>query len=75
MKAVIECKLERPTRLKRTILNKIIVAKKDVIKDEVNKFIYERQHKENFIKVVKFNVRIYNYRGNVVEKWSYTPTY
>lgn len=75
MYATIDMTLERPTRFGRSVIRKTINATKDVLKDEINNFIFERQGRENFIKVLKFDVRILNYKRKVVESWSYSPTY
>lgn len=75
MKAVITMTLVRPTRFKRTVIEKKITAKKDYIVGLVNGFVYERANKENFIPVEKFDVKIFNTRGSVVSNWTYEPTY
>ena len=75
MYATIDMTLEHPTRFGRSVIRKTINATKGVLKNEINNFIFERQGKENFIKVLKFDVRILNYKRKVVESWSYEPTY
>ena len=75
MKAVITMKLVRPTRFKRSVIKKIITAKKDYIVGLVNAFIYERANRENFISVKEFSVEVFNTRGRMIERWNYKPTY
>ena len=75
MYAIIDMTLERPTRFGRSVIRKTINARNNFLKNEINNFIFERQRQENFIKVLKFDVRILNYKRKVVESWSYEPTY
>lgn len=75
MIAIVKMTLVRPTRFGHTIIKKKINAHKAVLKDEVNKFIFERQHRENFIRVKTFDVSIVDYKKRVVDSWSYSPTY
>ena len=58
MYATIDMNLEHPTRFGRSVIRKTINATKDVLKTEINNFIFERQGKENFIKVLKFDIDI-----------------
>lgn len=75
MKAEIKTHLVKPTRTGKTILTKKIEAKKNEIENEINKWIYERTQKENYIRVTKFEVNIYNYKRRIIKKWCYIPTY
>ena len=52
-----------------------IIARKEVIVETVNKFIYERANKENFIKVDNFYVEIFDYKNRIIKQWNYKPTY
>lgn len=75
MYAIIEMKLERPTRVGRSVIKKTINAKKTFLRTEINNFIFERQRRENFIRVLTFDVKILDYKRRIVDKWSYSPTY
>ena len=75
MKAIVKMTLEKPTRFGRKVITETINAHKDVLELDVNKFILERQYRENFIKVTEFNVKLYDYKKRVYNSWSYKPTY
>lgn len=75
MKAVITMRLERPTRNGTLFLFETIVAKKAEIIDKCNEFIYERQHREGFIRVIEFVTVIYNTKKQKIYKWKYKPSY
>ena len=75
MKAIITMELVRPTRFKRLFVEKKVEAKKDVLHEQINGFIYERVNRENFIPVKEFVVKVYNTRGHMIETWNYKPTY
>lgn len=76
MRAFIDIHLSRPSLSGRKVINKIIVADRDHIVDEVNDFIAWRVNKHNFIPVDMFKVRIKSQRKDkVVNEWEYKPTY
>jgi hypothetical protein len=75
MYAIVSMELEKPTRFGHTVIKKTINARKNFLETEINNFIFERQRRENFIRVVRFNVSILNYKKKVIRCWSYTPTY
>lgn len=75
MFAIIEMKLERPTRFGRSVIKKTINAKKTFLRTEINNFIFERQRCEYMIRVLTFDVKILDYKRRIVDKWSYSPTY
>ena len=75
MKAIVTITLVKPTRFGRKVLKETIIARKEVIVETVNKFIYERANKENFIKVDNFYVEIFDYKNRIIKQWSYKPTY
>lgn len=75
MIAIVKMTLVRPTRFGHTIIKKKINTHKAVLKDEVNNFIFERQRRENFIRVKTFDVSIVDYKKRIVDSWSYSPTY
>lgn len=75
MKAIVTMTLEKPTRFGRKVITETINARKEVLESEVNNFISHRQHRENFIKVTEFSVKLYDYNKRVYKSWSYQPTY
>lgn len=75
MKAIVTMTLEKPTRFGRKVITETINARKEVLESEVNNFISQRQHRENFIKVTEFSVKLYDYNKRVYKSWSYQPTY
>ena len=75
MKAIVTMTLEKPTRFGRKVITETINARKEVLESEVNNFISHRQHRENFIKVTEFSVKLYDYNKRVYKSWSYNPTY
>lgn len=75
MLAVITMELEKPTRFGHTIIEHKINAPKGMIETEVNGFIFDRQRRENFIRVLCFDVKILNYKKKVIKEWQYMPTY
>ncbi len=75
MKAIVIQHLARKTRTGKTSIVKKIERKKEEIVNAVNDFICERANRKNFIPVVKFEVRVLNYKNQVVNKWEYKPTY
>lgn len=75
MRATIKMFLVRPARSKRTIIEHKIVASKETIVGEVDKFITWRVNQHNFIPVKKFEVVIRNQRNDkVMGSWEYVPT-
>jgi hypothetical protein len=74
MKAIVIIHLARKTRMGRSIITEKIERKKENIVNAVNDYIYERTNRKNFIPVVKFEVKILNYKNKVVNQWEYTPT-
>ena len=74
MKAFITMTLTRPTRMGNRVVAKKIIAKKDVIVDEVNQFIVDRVNKDNYIPVSIFKVKIYDYKNREIRSWQYIPT-
>lgn len=75
MKAIVTMTLEKPTRFGRKVITETINARKEVLESEVNNFISHRQHRDNFIKVTEFSVKLYDYNKRVYKSWSYQPTY
>ncbi len=75
MKAIITMTLVKPTRFGRTKITEVINTRKEQLVAEVNNFIFNRQHKEGYIKVVEFSVKCYDYKKRVYNSWSYKPTY
>ena len=75
MKAIVTMTLEKPTRFGRKVITETINVRKEVLESEVNNFIFQRQHRENFIKVTEFSVNLYDYKKRVYKSWSYKPTY
>ena len=75
MRATIKMFLVKPTRSKRTIVEHKIVASKETIVGEVDKFITWRVNQHNFIPVKKFEVVIRNQSNDkVMGSWEYVPT-
>ena len=75
MKAIVTMTLVKPTRFGRTKTTEVINARKEQLVNEVNNFSFTRQYRENFIKVVEFSVKCYDYKNRVYNSWSYKPTY
>ena len=75
MKAIVTMTLEKPTRFGRKVITETINARNEFLVSEVNNFIFQRQHRENFIKVTEFSVKLYDYNKRVYKSWSYQPTY
>lgn len=74
MKAVITEHLARKTIFGHSYTNWWIEARKEEIVAKVNSYIYERANRHNFIPVVKFEVKIYNSKNQVVNSWEFKPT-
>lgn len=75
MKAIIKQTLVRKTWSGRSVVTEKIIGRQETIISKVQNYITERINKENFIPVEKFNVKILNSRGKLVNSWSYKPTY
>lgn len=75
MKAIIKQTLVRKTRSGRSVVTEKIIGTSETIVSKVQNYITERINKENFIPVEKFDVEILNFRGKLVDSWSYKPTY
>ena len=75
MKAIVTMAIEKPTRFGRKVITETFNARKEVLESEVNKFIFQRQHRENFINVTEFSVKLFDYNKRVYKSWSYKPTY
>ena len=83
MKAIIQQHLAKTCRNNTNITNVYLRGTKEELIQRVNKYIFDRLHKTNYIRVNMFNVILindkasqYNYKPkNIVDKWQYIPTY
>ena len=83
MKAIIQQHLAKICRNHTNITNVYLRGTKEELIKRVDKYIFDRVHKTNYIRVNRFNVILikdkasqYNYQSkNVVDKWQYIPTY
>lgn len=75
MYAVISQHLVNKSHSGRTIIPITLRVRKDNVDDAVSEYITERANRHGFIKVEKFNVRVYDYKKRLVKEWNYIPTY
>lgn len=74
MKAKVFFELVKPNKNGKTALTVNVNVRKEFIIDMVNYLIYKRVNNTNEINVSNIVVEIYNYKREVVNKWSYKPT-
>lgn len=75
MKINIRQDLERPTRFGDTSIYKHIICRKDEADNVINQYIWDTINDKNLIRTVKFAVFFRDYRGRLVHKFEYKPTY
>lgn len=75
MKVIITKHLSRKTRTGKSVLTERIDCKKEEVEAKANAYIFDRVNRQNFIPVVKFEVKVYDYKNRKVNQWEYQPTY
>ena len=75
MRVNIGMELVEPTKSGKTYLYDHFICKKEVANNKVTEYIYNRTHNPMYRKVKTFNVFFRDYRGRLIHKFSYSPTY
>jgi len=75
MKINIRQDLERPTRKGNTSIYTSLICRKEEADDVATKYIWDTIHNPLLIRTVKFAVFFRDYRGRLVHKFEYKPTY
>lgn len=67
--------LERPTRKGDTSIYTRLTCRKEEANNVATQYIWDTIHNKNLIRTVKFAVFFRDYRGRLVHKFEYKPTY